>query len=67
MSKLAQFIEAHFPALTSNSYDNSNNIKLDLNVSTGQSILVQITRAFSFSSQIRLIASFFQVFGSAFF
>ena len=34
MSKLAQFTDVHFLALTQNSYDNSNNMKLDLNVST---------------------------------
>ena len=47
MSKLIQFT-VHFPGLNSNSYDNWNNMKLDLNVSTpqGLSILVQITRDF---------------------
>ena len=48
MSKLAQFADVLFPDLKPNSYDNLNNMKLYLNVSTpqGQSILVQITRAF---------------------
>ena len=32
MSKLAQFTGVHFPELNPNSYDNLNNIKLDLNV-----------------------------------
>ena len=38
-------LQVHFPDLIPNSYDNLNNMKLDLNVSTpqGQSILVQIT------------------------
>ena len=47
MSKLIQFT-VHFPGLNPNSYDNLNNMKLDLNVSTpqGLSILVQITRNF---------------------
>ena len=34
MSKLVQFTDAHFPDLNSNSYDNLNNMKLDLNLST---------------------------------
>ena len=34
MSKLVQFIGAHFPNLNPNSYGNFNNMKLDLNVST---------------------------------
>ena len=35
MSKLVQFTDVHFPDLKANSYDNLNNVKLDLiNVST---------------------------------
>ena len=35
MSKLAQFTDMRFPDLNPNSYDNLNNVKLDLiNVST---------------------------------
>ena len=34
ISKLVQFTDAHFPGGTLNSYDNLNNKKLDLNVST---------------------------------
>ena len=34
MSKLVQFTDVHFPGLTPSSYDNLNNMKLDLNVST---------------------------------
>ena len=34
MSKLLQFTDVNFPALTPNSYDNLNNMRLDLNVST---------------------------------
>ena len=30
MSKLVQFTDAHFPDLNPNSYDNLNNMKLDL-------------------------------------
>ena len=30
MSKLVQFIDVHFPAVTLNSYDNLNNTKLNL-------------------------------------
>ena len=33
-SKLVQFTNVHFPGLPLNSYDNLNNTKLDLNVST---------------------------------
>ena len=33
MSKLVQFTGLHFPGLNSYSYDNLNNMKLDLNVS----------------------------------
>ena len=34
MSKLVQFTDVHFPDLNPNSYDNLNNMKLDLYVST---------------------------------
>ena len=34
MSKLVQFTDVHFPDLNPTSYDNLNNMKLDLNVST---------------------------------
>ena len=34
MPKLVQFTDVHFPDLNSNSYDNLNNMKLDLNLST---------------------------------
>ena len=34
MSKLVQFTGVHFPDLNPNSYDDLNNMKLDLNVST---------------------------------
>ena len=34
MSKLVQFIGAHFPDLNPNTYGNFNKKKLDLNVST---------------------------------
>ena len=34
MSKLVQFTDVHFSGLTSNSYGNLSNRKLDLNVST---------------------------------
>ena len=70
MSKLIQFT-VHFPGLNPNSYDNLNNMKLDLNVSTPQcqSTLVQITRDFFalVYIHIRVITSFFQVFCSVFF
>ena len=44
-------LHVHFPDLIPNSYDILNNMKLNLNVSTpqGHSVLVQTTRAFSFS------------------
>ena len=39
MSKLVQFTDVHFPDLNPNSYDNLNNVKLDLiNVSTKSSV-----------------------------
>ena len=39
MSKLVQFTDVHFPDLNPNSYDNLNNVKLDLiNVSTRPSV-----------------------------
>ena len=41
MLKFVQFTDVHFPALTPNCYDNLNNMKLDLNVST---------RSFNFST-----------------
>ena len=34
MSKLVQFTGVHFPDPNPNSYDNLNNMKLDLNVPT---------------------------------
>ena len=34
MSKIVQFSDVHFPDLNPNPYDNLNNMKLDLNVST---------------------------------
>ena len=34
MSELVQFTDVHFTGLTPNSYDNLNNMKLDLNNST---------------------------------
>ena len=34
MSKFVQFTGVHFPDLNPNSYENLNNMKLDLNVST---------------------------------
>ena len=55
MSKLVQFTDVHFPDLNPNSYENLNIMKLDLNVFT---ILVQITRSFSLSLQIRVIYKF---------
>ena len=33
ISKLVQLTDVHFPGLTPNSYDNLNNMKLDLSVS----------------------------------
>ena len=63
MSKLVQFACA-FIDLIPNSYDNLNNMKLDLNVSTprGQSILAQITRTFRLSLQIVWLQGFFKCF-----
>ena len=44
MSKLVQFTDVHFPDLNPNSYDNLNNVKLDLMSPQGHwSILVQIS------------------------
>ena len=64
MSKLVQFTDVHFLDLNPNSYDNLT-WKSEILISPqGQSRLVQITRAFSFSLQIRVISSFFQVFCS---
>ena len=62
-------LRVHFPDLIPNFYYNLNNNKLDLNVSSpkGQLISVQIIRAFSFSLQIRVITSFFEVFCSVFY
>ena len=34
MSNLVQFINVHFPDANSSSYDNLNNMKIDLNVPT---------------------------------
>ena len=34
MSKFVQFTDVHFPGLNRNSYNNLNNVKLDLNIST---------------------------------
>ena len=47
MLKLVQFTSVHFPDLNPNfyTYDNLNNMKLDLNVSAKVN-LVQMTRAF---------------------
>ena len=39
MSKLAQFTGVHFPDLNPNFYNNLNNMKLDLNLSTKQGLI----------------------------
>ena len=56
-------LHVHFD-LIPNSYDNLNNMKLDLNVSTprGQSILAQITRIFRSSLQIVWLQVSFKYF-----
>ena len=61
MLKLAQFIDVRFANLNPNSYDNLNNMKLDLNVSTRSANFSANNRAFSFSLQISVITSSFQV------
>ena len=54
MSILVQFTDVHFPSLTPNTYDNLNNVKLDLNISTRSvNFSANNKTAFSFSLQIR--------------
>ena len=62
MSKLVNVTDVHVPDLNPNSYDNLNNMKLYLNVSTRSVNFSANNKAFRFNLQIRVMTSFFQVF-----
>ena len=56
MSKLVQFTGVYFPDINSNFYENLNNIKLDLNVSTNVKFS-EMTRAFSLKIRVVKVSS----------